>query len=407
MREISFKNMFPDGCIIPQKSDILDLTKDELPLAFEIRKGTNDVYYLHDLLKKWPCRGFVLSKNSASYIQVDVSFSGNDGKLSPEFLFSRRNIRDGSIRSLSSSAKEDKLGLVELKGDASKKFWDLIACLSQCHNVDVTNFKRHKILESDKVLEINDKNLKDVVHQLIDRGYSEDVLREILEKDADLSETFAKSALQEQRERDLSEFREHLKCLDWKEPDWDSFFGNNRWIFGLGLDYRFLVTERTQANLGGHDVITGKGDRRTDTLSSTDGDLNFTILIEIKKPDTPIFGGLYRKEKVPLFSEDFYGGINQILSDTKYWELQGSKTEENRDVLDRNGIYTISPKGILVIGKMKEFENELHKRNIFQHFRRNNSSVEILTYDELFKRAYYVVFQKRMPHDYLVSGSEI
>lgn len=406
MRVISFKNMFPDG-YMTQKSDILDLTKDKLPSVFETRQAVNGAFYLHVPSNNWPCRSFILSKNSASYIQVDVSFSENNGKLSPEFLFSRRNIGDDSIRLLSPVAKEDKLGLVELKGDASKKFWDLIARLSQCHNVDVTNFKRHKILESDKVLEINDKNLKDVVQQLIDKGYSKDVLMEILEKDADLSGTFAKSALQEQRERDLSEFREHLKCLDWKEPDWDSFFGKNRWIFGLGLDYRFLVTERTQANLGGHDVITGKGDRRTDTLSSTDGDLNFTILIEIKKPDTPIFGGLYRKEKVPLFSEDFYGGINQILSDTKYWELQGSKTEENRDVLDRNGIYTISPKGILVIGKMKEFENELHKRNIFQHFRRNNSSVEILTYDELFKRAYYVVFQKRMPHDYLVSGSEI
>lgn len=393
--------------MIPQKRDILDLTKDKLPSVFGIRRAANGAYYLHVPLNNWPCRSFILSKNSASYIQVDVSFSGDNNKLSPEFKFSRHSVKDGSVQFLAPNVKEDKIGLVDLSGDASKRFWSLVACLSHCHDVDVTNFKRHKILESDKVLEIDDENLKDVVQQLIDRDYSKDVLMEILKKDADLSGTFAKSALQEQRERDLSEFREHLKRLDWQEPDWDSFFGKNRWIFGLGLDYRFLVTERTQANLGGHDVITGKGDRRTDTLSSTDGDLNFTILIEIKKPDTPIFEGLYRGEKTPLFSEDFYGGINQILGDTKYWELQGSKTEENRDVLDRNGIYTISPKGILVIGKMKEFENELHKRNIFQHFRRNNSSVEILTYDELFKRAYYVVFQERMPNNYLVSGSEI
>lgn len=220
-----------------------------------------------------------------------------------------------------------------------------------------------------------------------------------------MAETLAKSTLQKQRERDLEEFREHLMLTDWSELKWDNFFSDKKWIFGLGLNYRFLVAERNQANIGGHNVITGKGDRKTDTLASTDGDLNFTILVEIKKPNTNIFDGIYRGEKVPLFSEDFYGGINQILSDTKYWELQGSKTDENRDVLDNNEIYTISPKGILVVGKIDEFKDELHKRNIFQHFRQNYSNIEIITYDELFRRVYYMVYEKPMPDDYLKNNS--
>lgn len=384
---------------ISNKTDIFDLTNEESLLSFEVRKAINEIYYLHNPVMNWPCRSFILSKNENSYIQVEVSFFESEEKLLPKFKFSRCSVKDDSIRKLRDDVKEDKLGLVVLDKDASKNFWNLIACLSQCQNVDTTNFSRHKILESDKVVEINDQNIKNITQQLIEKKYSKDVLDKILEKDFDLAETLAKSTLQKQREEDLEEFKKHLTKSDWSENKWDDFFGKKQWIFGLGLNYRFLVTERNQANIGGHDVISGKGDRKTDTLVSTDGDLNFTILVEIKKPDTDIFDGIYRGEKVPLFSKDFYGGINQILGDTKYWELQGSKTDENRHVLDKNEIYTISPKGILVVGKMDEFKDELHKRNMFQHFRQNYSNIEIITYDELFKRAYYIVHGKLMSDD--------
>ncbi|MGB2791192.1 MAG: Shedu immune nuclease family protein [Candidatus Moraniibacteriota bacterium] len=386
----------------PDYDDILDLTDNKPLPVFEVRKDVNENYYLHNSSTKRPCRSFILFKNQASYFQVDVSFSGDEGRLLPKFKFSRCSIKDGSVQPLAPNAKENKLGLVALDDEASKKFWDLIACLSGCQNVDIASFKRHKILESDKIIEINNQNLKSIIEQLIEKNYSAEVLGEIVRQDFNLAETLAKSTIQKQRENGLEEFKEHLISLDWSESDWDKFFSKNQWIFGLGLNYRFLVAERSQANIGGHDVITGKGDRKTDTLSSTGGDLNFTILIEIKKPDTNIFDGLYRGEKVPLFSEDFYGGINQILSDTKYWELQSSRTEENKDVLEKAGIYTVSPKGILVIGRINEFKGDLHKRNMFQHFRQGYSNVEIITYDELFKRVYFIVYQKPMSDDYFL-----
>jgi|GEM_PF-4258261 len=43
-------------------------------------------------------------------------------------------------------------------------------------------------------------------------------------------------------------FNTHLGDEDWNENQWQSFFEQNQWILGQGLDYRFLSISQTQYN---------------------------------------------------------------------------------------------------------------------------------------------------------------
>lgn len=77
---------------------------------------------------------------------------------------------------------------------------------------------------------------------------------------------------------------------------------------------------------------------------------------------------------------------HQIQVNCAQWETD-ARTERNREQLPR--IYTVSPKGIVVIGKTSELNN-WDKRNSFERFRQELRCPEVLTYDELYERAKFI-----------------
>jgi hypothetical protein len=72
------------------------------------------------------------------------------------------------------------------------------------------------------------------------------------------------------------------------------------------------------------------------------------------------------------------------------WEVEGSRTDKNRETLKQNGIDTINPKLILVIGNTGQLANQSQKIS-FELFRRGQNDLEILTFDEIFERAKFIV----------------
>ena len=53
-------------------------------------------------------------------------------------------------------------------------------------------------------------------------------------------------------------------------------------------------------------------------------------------------------------------------------------------------VYTIEPKGILIIGNTKELSGNESIISCFEGFRRNTTNPEIVTFDELFERAKFM-----------------
>lgn len=245
------------------------------------------------------------------------------------------------------------------------------------------------VADPDQVVKVTDKNRKVVIEQLIARKYGQEVWDAIAQTDPDLATRLSRSRIQNERELALSIFDAHLRSQDWSEPEWEEFFWRNQWIFGYGLRYQFLGLEQRQANYGG-ESYKGSGKQRGEFLARSAGYESFTVVVEIKKPQTPIFAEREYRSGVPGFSTEFIGGVSQAQVNSRTWDTEGSQRLADRELLEKRRIFTIVPLSILVIGSLGQLE-KAHRRQSFELFRRNVHNPDILTFDELFERAKYIV----------------
>jgi len=105
-------------------------------------------------------------------------------------------------------------------------------------------------------------------------------------------------------EEKLVEFKTASHCSKDRRELWQDYFEENKWIFGYGLNYQILRQEQNQPNYGGT-RLDGTGGQRGDYITSTMGDIRFTVLVEIKTPATPLLQGTQeiRKRCVEPFKE--------------------------------------------------------------------------------------------------------
>jgi hypothetical protein len=198
-----------------------------------------------------------------------------------------------------------------------------------------------------------------------------------------------------QRCQALKEFEQSIG-MDKSENYWQSFFSNNEWIFGYGLKYHFLTQLTEQPNYGGAN-FKGRGAQKGDYLMNTQAEIKFTVLVEIKKAKTNIIAHNIKGENIQyrngayLLSSELLGGVSQIQINCRTWQRK-STDPENYDSLQSQNIYTVNPKGILVIGNTKEFKTR-EEIETFETLRNSISNPEIITFDELYERAKYIVHQ--------------
>lgn len=186
-----------------------------------------------------------------------------------------------------------------------------------------------------------------------------------------------------------------------RESVWQKFFECNHWIFGYGLRYVFM----TAVDPGGLEQPTtgttfDHAGKRLDGLMKTMGELSHVCFVEIKMHDAP----LLKPNKTPYRSEcwaigdEVAGGIIQVQQTiAKAVRERSPKVTLTDEQGNPTGatLFWHQPKGFLIVGNQSEFltvngPNE-HKVGSFELFRRNVTSPEILTYDELLERARYIV----------------
>lgn len=231
---------------------------------------------------------------------------------------------------------------------------------------------------------------KTVIEELIKNGQSTEFWDALSLLRPDLTSQLADAELLRRRRIAVAQFEDELQQHRWKETDWETFFKTNQWIFGLGLRFQFLSVLQNQANYGGAD-FTRKGEQKGEFLMKTESDdERFTILVEIKRPETLFFAKTspYRNG-TPGFHEGFTNAISQIQVNTHTWEVEGSRRERDAATLAAANIRTISPRSILVCGHTHELD-DIDKRKAFELFRCKLSSPEIVTFDELLARARFI-----------------
>lgn len=255
--------------------------------------------------------------------------------------------------------------------------------------------KGHSYNKTSYVLNREDEVIKtiegrtSIISSLLSQGYSDEVWKELIRASPDLVTRLSYARIQEERKKNLEEFKTNLgKQLS--EPLWQIFFEKNTWIFGYGLSYKFLNLFCNQPHYGGA-KLTGKGMERGDFFAHTEAETRFTVLLEIKRPDSRLLGdNQYRNGAWQLGSE-LVGGVSQIQANCSTWEIEGSRSNFNREKLQDEKIYTVMPKGILVIGQTEQLKGNIEGRNTFERFRRSLSNPEVITYDELYERAKFIV----------------
>jgi hypothetical protein len=152
------------------------------------------------------------------------------------------------------------------------------------------------------------------------------------------------------------------------------------------LNYSVIRSVQAQAN-GGADV-SGRGRQKGDFLQATEATIKFTVLVEIKRPDTTLLKRPYRSGAW-LLNEELVGAVAQVQANCRTWEMEGSISPRNTERLIADRVFTVSPKGILVIGHLAELV-DVDRKTTFQLFRRNIINPEIITFDELYERAKFI-----------------
>ena len=180
---------------------------------------------------------------------------------------------------------------------------------------------------------------------------------------------------------------------EWNEPQWQSFFESNTWIFGYGLDYRFLTILQREAAVSSSD-LDGKNTVESDFLM---GSTDFTVMVELKRPDTPLFENAQNRSRSWRLSKHLVDAVSQILAQKASWEIEATKTCYNSqgDPINQK---TCDPKCILIVGNKNQFSGSPREQDIkcrtFELFRRDSRNIEIITYDELYERANFIVNPK-------------
>jgi len=177
-----------------------------------------------------------------------------------------------------------------------------------------------------------------------------------------------------------------------EEKAWQHFFRKNEWIFGYGLDYRYNGILQREAHLSEQD-LDGSDAVISDFLL---GDRQFTTFVEIKKPSTQLFGRVKNRSGSWCLSDELIYSVSQILEQKASGQIRMAQQQYNTD---GNVIHqaTYDSKVILLIGHWGELKNissqreQDIKKKTLELFRRDSRNIELLTYDELYERAKFIV----------------
>ena len=162
-----------------------------------------------------------------------------------------------------------------------------------------------------------------------------------------------------------------------REDRWQQFLSDNSFILSLAFGHP-IIKIRSQASVGGRKV-SGVGDKVTDFLVKNRM-TNNAVIIEIKKPDTKLFGRTEVSRGVYPPDRDLVGAINQALDQKNRFE------QEILQFKAKNHLYDVESHAVhccLIIGKLPNDDDRLRS---FELFRGNSKDVQITTFDELLEK---------------------
>jgi hypothetical protein len=192
--------------------------------------------------------------------------------------------------------------------------------------------------------------------------------------------------------------RNRLNAPD--EKVWQLFFEENTWIFGYGLTLlacqKYNDSKLEQITTGSN-VFTGGG-KRSDAVMRTKGFIKTLLFAEIKThKKSLLMDQQYRTPDVYQVSSHVSGAVSQVQK-TAHKAIK--HLEDLHRTHDAAGAFqfeisTVRPRQVVIVGHLGQLMDHgqinVEKLTSFELYRRDHQSVEILTFDELFERARFIV----------------
>ena len=252
---------------------------------------------------------------------------------------------------------------------------------------------------------------------LQERALSDQRARQLFKKNQELFSELARSEITKEdvvalgyRKKQLNNFEKLLNDADFfdrvcennklsHEALWQKFFEKNTWIFGYGLNFiqlSALDNKKLEQVVSGYS-LTGPG-KRVDALMKSKGLISSLCFVEIKTHRTALLASkAYRSGCWPV-STELAGAVSQVHG-TAWAAAENIRSKlvpaDNGGELTGEEIYNFQPKSFLVVGSLQEFfgENGINEQKYrsFELFRRNALSPEVITFDELYERAKFIV----------------
>ncbi|MGV8955189.1 MAG: Shedu immune nuclease family protein [Cypionkella sp.] len=183
------------------------------------------------------------------------------------------------------------------------------------------------------------------------------------------------------------------------EAVWQHFFELNPWIFGAGLsliNFGPLDNQKMEQVVKGFSV-SGPG-KRVDALLKSHALLSTTCFVEIKRHDTRLLASEEYRSGIWQPSRELSGAVAQVQGTVSAalegWRAQEIVTNQGGEPTGET-LFTTEPRSFVICGRLSEFlggqgVNERRFRS-FELFRRNLTRPEIVTFDELYERASFIV----------------
>jgi hypothetical protein len=243
--------------------------------------------------------------------------------------------------------------------------------------------------------------------------------RTLLQENQDLFAEVLRSEMTKQdivavgyRKKQLQVFLRLLKDDDYFEslrsqkncgPEalWQQYFERNQWIFGYGLSYipvAGLTDRKLEQVVQGHSIASDG--KRVDALLRTRGIISSLCFVEIKTHKTHLLRDKPYRVGCWAASDELAGGISQVHGTVA---AAAATLRTKLSLQDEDGFptgeeaFNYLPRSFLVIGSLGQFVGERgiseEQYRSFELLRRNITNPEIITFDELYERARFIVAQ--------------
>nr|WP_107908026.1 Shedu anti-phage system protein SduA domain-containing protein [Streptomyces chartreusis] len=395
------------GLRLPFTTTEFDVTRrDFTDLEIRGAQDSNGFHYLYDTRARRMITEFILDDRPQVATLCSVTIIKKGDTFTPRIKLWKKDKKKAGEVSATQTVPDTGItravkALVDT-GDVHENFWKVINFLQGCTGLSTPGSSLQLVAGDEahlaELLTGQDRTtVLGAVKTAIGGGLTEEDIRLISNRKEQL-QRFERLLT----DPDYFLQEESLATTRGAEAVWQAFFEANQWIFGYGLNLiacESINDGKLERITTGANIFGGAG-KRIDAIMRSKGLISSMLFCEIKTHDTELLAKTPYRVGVYQASKELGGGVAQVQKTaskaqqlissqflTRIYEEDGTPTDTE--------LSTTRPRQVVVIGSLREFTHNgavnPEKMSSFELYRTSIQDVEVITFDELYERACFIV----------------